>query len=120
VANTRKRVVLRSAEDLADAKELRAAISAALVETPIDEDTLRRAVWTFVGTERRADVPPALVITRLANVIEEAKISPPSARLGLMRRAILWCVEEYFGRLGGGALEMDDTHDLLSGAEAQR
>lgn len=120
MTNTRKAVSLRSVEDLADAKELRAAISAALVETPIDEDTLRCAVWTFVGTERRADVPPALVITRLATLIEEATISPPPARLELTRRVILWCVEEYFGRLGGGALEMAGTPDVPAWAEAKR
>jgi hypothetical protein len=47
-------------EDLADAKELRAAISAALATAPLDENTLRCAVWSFVGTERRAGVAPAV------------------------------------------------------------
>ena len=52
-------VPLRSVEDLADAKELRAVISAVLVTAPINEHALRCAVWTFVGVERCAGVPPA-------------------------------------------------------------
>lgn len=100
MSNIRMAVLLRSVEDLADAKELRAAISAALAQTPIDEHTVRCAVWTFVGTERRAGVPPAEVIARLVTLIEDAKIAPTSIRLDLTRRVILWCVEEYFGCLG--------------------
>ena len=103
----RNSVLLRSVEDLADAKELRAAISAALAEVPMNEDTLRCAVWSFVGTERRAGVPPALVIVRLTGLIEDAEISPMSERLALTRRTILWCVEEYFGHLGGDVLAID-------------
>ena len=110
MAKTRE-ILLRSVEDLADAKDLRAAISAALIQAPRNEDTIRRAVWSFVGTERRAGVPPALVITRLSSLIEDAEISPPSARLGLMRRVILWCVEEYFGYLGGDVFAIDGSHD---------
>ena len=99
--NTESPVVLRSVEDLADAKELRAAISAALNQAPMNEHSVRCAVWSFVGNERRAGVPPGLVITRLTGLIDDAKISPMSARLDLTRRMILWCVEEYFGQLGG-------------------
>ena len=109
--NTRRKPVLRSVEDLADAKELRAAISAALVQTPINEDTGRCAVWSFVGTERRACVPPAVVIARLTNLIDDAKIAPAAVRLELTRRVILWCVEEYFGRLGGDVLALDGSDE---------
>ncbi len=103
----RNTVLLRTVEDLADAKDLRAVVSAALNGTPIDEHTLRCAVWSFVGTERRAGVPPSLVITRLTGLIDDANITPMQARLALTRRMILWSVEEYFGHLGGDALEMD-------------
>src|SRR5690348_15933045 len=65
VTNTGSTVLLRSVEDLADARELRSAISTALTDAPIDERTLRCAVWSFVGNERRAGVPPATVIMRL-------------------------------------------------------
>ena len=99
-------VPLRSVEDLADAKELRGVILAALADSPIDEPALRCAVWSFVGTERRAEVPPALVITRLTGLVDSASIVPASARLALTRRVILWCVEEYFGHLGGDVLAM--------------
>lgn len=117
--HTRSTVVLRSVEDLADAKELRAAISAALIQTPINEHAIRCAVWSFVGTERRAGVPPALVITRLTSLIESAKIVPMSARLGLTRRVILWCVEEYFGHLGGDPLMLDSARELPTSVVSQ-
>jgi hypothetical protein len=99
-------VLLRTVDDLADAKDLRAGIATALADKPIDEHALRCAVWSFVGTERRADVPPAMVIVRLTGLIDNANIVPVSARLALTRRVILWCVEEYFGHLGGDALAM--------------
>jgi len=106
-----KPVVLRSVEDLADAKELRSVISLVLGRPPVDEAALRCAVWSFVGNERRAGVPPAVVITRLTSLIDDARIVPMSSRLSLTRRVILWCVEEYFGCLGGnllGGATLDD------------
>jgi hypothetical protein len=102
-------VLLRTVDDLADAKDLRAVISTALADKPIDEHALRCAVWSFVGTERRADVPPALVIVRLTGLIDNANIVPTSVRLALTRRVILWCVEEYFGHLGGDAFTMHSS-----------
>ena len=107
MVRARTPILLRSVEDLADAKELRSAIAAALETTPIDDHALRCAVWSFVGAERRADIPPALVITRLTGLIDNANITPISVRHALTRRMILWGVEEYFGHLGGGALAMD-------------
>ncbi|HEY2376004.1 MAG TPA: hypothetical protein VGH98_08530 [Gemmatimonadaceae bacterium] len=100
-------VALRSVEDLADAKQLRSVISTILTSAPINEHALRCAVWSFVGVERRADTPPALVIARLTALIDDARVLPLSARASLTRRMILWCVEEYFGHLGGDALAMD-------------
>jgi len=99
-------VLLRTVDDLADAKDLRAVIATALADKPIDEHALRCSVWSFVGTERRAGVPPALVIVRLTGLVDSADIVPVSARLALTRRMILWCVEEYFGHLGGDVLAM--------------
>src|SRR6185436_12969098 len=100
-------VMLRSVEELADAKDLRAVISAALAATPIHVHTVRCAVWSFVGAERHARVPPAVVISRLTALIDDANIVPMAVRLALTRSVILWCVEEYFGHLGGDALAMD-------------
>jgi len=99
-------VLLRTVDDLADAKDLRAVIETALADKPIDEHALRCAVWSFVGTERRAGVPPALVIVLLTGLVDSAEIVPISARLALTRRVILWCVEEYFGHLCGDVLAM--------------
>ena len=99
-------VLLRTVDDLADAKDLRAVIATALGDKPIDEHALRCAVWSFVGTERRAGVPPAVVIVRLTGLVDSAKIVPTPARLALTRRVILWCVEEYFGHLGGDVIAM--------------
>lgn len=107
--NDRSIAVLRSVEDLADAKELRSVISAALASTPIDENALQCAVWNFVGVERRAGVPPALVITRLTNLIDAVNITPRAKCLALTRRVILCCVEEYFGHLGAGILAIDSS-----------
>ena len=109
MANTPKAGIPRTIEDLVDARNLRAAISAALLQAPMNENTLRHAVWSFVGTERRAGIPPALVITRLTGLIDGANISPRSARLTLTRRVILWCVEEYFGCLGGDVLSASNA-----------
>jgi hypothetical protein len=115
---TRTPVLLRSVEDLADAKELRSVIAAALENAPIDDHELRCAVWSFVGTERRAGVPPALVITRLTDLIEDANIASASARQALTRRVILWCVEEYFGHLGGDALALDASRGVAGARTA--
>lgn len=100
-------VPLRSFEELAEARELRSVISSALASTPVDEHALRCAVWSFVGAERASGVPPAVVITRLTDLVEAANITPSSGRLQLTRRVILWCVEEYFGHLGGDVLSVD-------------
>ena len=112
--NTRNAVLLRTVEDLADARELRAAISTVLAGAPVDEHALRCAVWSFVGVERRAGVPPALIITRLTSLIDDANVTPLSTRLTLTRRVIVWCVEEYFGHLGGDVLTPDASHDLAA------
>ena len=104
--------LLRSVEDLADAKDLRSVIATVVAKAPIDEAALRCAVWSFVGTERRAGVPPAVVITRLTGLIDNANILPMPVRLALTRRVILWCVEEHFGHLGGDALTMDSSRGV--------
>lgn len=104
--NSQGTVLLRAVDDLTDAKDLRALISTALAELPIDEHWLRWAVWSFVGTERRAGVSPALIILRLTGLVDACSI-PASARLALTRSMILWCVEEYFGHVGADVLAGD-------------
>jgi hypothetical protein len=100
---------LRSESDLIDAAELRAAITSALDATPIDDDALRRAVWTFVGTERHAGTTPGHVIIALTELMTQAQIASLAERQAATRHVILWCVEAYFGHLGG------DVHGAQSG-----
>jgi len=102
----------RSYEDLAEAKDLRDAIAKVLASAPIDERKLRCAVWTFVGSERRAGVPPAIIIMRLTDLIDNAHLAPFEHTRALTRRTMLWCVEEYFGHLGGDVLVADPSASL--------
>jgi hypothetical protein len=91
----------RSAVSLADSRDLRAAVASLLGATPLDEDALREAVWTYVGTERDAGVSPGLVIMSLTEAVGRATITPEALREPLTRNVILWSVEAYFGHLGG-------------------
>lgn len=97
----------RTYASLVDAQDLRSVIAAALAATPLDEETLRRGVWTYVGAERHAGTSPGHVIMALTNLVEAAKVNPTPARQALMRRVILWCVEAYFGHLGGDVVGRD-------------
>lgn len=105
---------VRSALELADAADLRSVITAALAANPFDEDALRRGVWTLVGTERDAGASPGQVIMVLTDLVNETRVAPASEQLARLRRVILWCVEAYFGHLGGDVLgrEPDAFGDL--------
>jgi len=84
-----------------DAAEMRTVIAEALGAAPVDEQGLREAVWTYVRGERQVGVAPGLVILALTTMVTDAKITPADAALARMREVILWCVEAYFGQLGG-------------------
>jgi hypothetical protein len=84
----------------ADVQDLRLAISRALATTPIEEQALRRGVWTYVGAERLAGTSSARVIMILTELVMEARIEPASLRHPVMQRMIRWSVEAYFGQLG--------------------
>lgn len=105
---------MRSALELADAADLRSVIAAALAANPVDEDALRRGVWTLVGTERDAGASPGQVIMALTDLVGEAGLAPFSEQQARLRRVILWCVEAYFGHLGGDVIgrEPDAFGDL--------
>jgi hypothetical protein len=75
-------------------------ISAALAVQPLDESMLRRGVWTYVGDARQAGTSPGHVILTLTELIERSKPGTKMAQQAVMRRAILWAVEAYFGHLG--------------------
>ena len=91
----------RTSAQLADAQDLRSVIVAGLAARPIQEQSLRRGVWTYVGAERDAGASPAHVIMALTELVDDAKVTPKSAHESLTRQVILWCVEAYFGHLGG-------------------
>ena len=92
---------LRSSASLDDENDLRSSIEAALKVTPVDELLLRRSVWTYVGAERHGGTAPGHVIMTLSELVEASAIFPMSVRQTLLRHVILWCVEAYFGHLGG-------------------
>jgi hypothetical protein len=86
---------------LADSADLRSVIAAALAAKPVDEDALRRGIWTLVGTERDAGASPGQVIMSLTDLVGQAGLAPVAEQQARLRRVILWCVEAYFGHLGG-------------------
>jgi hypothetical protein len=99
----------RTLAGVVDAEDLRSVIATALAAVPIDDDTLRRGVWTFVRAERDAGAQPGDVIVALTSLVEAAPIPAGPARLSRLRQAILWCVEAYFGHLGGTDVRSDCT-----------
>jgi len=97
----------RGASELADAAQLRATIAKELAATPVDEEALRRDVWTYVGTERHAGASPGQVIMALTDLVGGGSGAAPLQQARL-RRVILWCVEAYFGHLGGDVVGRED------------
>ncbi|HEY2854806.1 MAG TPA: hypothetical protein VGJ18_18250 [Gemmatimonadaceae bacterium] len=95
----------RTLAQLEDTLDLESVISTALAARPIDDRMLRRGVWTYVGEERHAGTSPGRVILTLTELIEKSNATSKMEQQAVMRRVILWCVEAYFGHLGG---ESDD------------
>lgn len=100
-----QRAPTRTLAQVEDTQDLESVISAALAAQPVDESMLRRGVWTYVGEERHAGTSPGRVILALTELIEKATTSSKAEQQAIMRRVILWCVEAYFGHLGG---QMDE------------
>ena len=107
------RAATRTLAQHRDARDLRAVIVEALAADPIDEQALRDGVWTYVRSEREVGVAPGVVILALTDMIERAKLVPDVDRPAWTREVILWCVEAYFGQLGGVAVgrRRDSTDD---------
>ncbi len=93
----------RDAPQEADVRDLASVITRALTELPVDEQSLRRGVWTFVEVERQAGTPPGRVILTLTELIDASPIATAHRQL-VTQRVILWCVEAYFGHLGGDSV----------------
>lgn len=89
----------RAPASLADAIDLRATIIAALAAKPVYEQSLRRAVSTYVAAERDAGASSGHVVLALTELVGAARIVPASVALALTRQVILWCVDAYFGQL---------------------
>ena len=109
----------RTPVEVAEADALRSAIAEALAETPLDEAILRRDVWRYVGAEQHAGTSAGHVIMVLVKLIEKGAIIPLVERQALTRRVILWCVEAYFGHIGGDVVGRDGMALSDSPAEAQ-
>jgi hypothetical protein len=110
-------VAARTPVEIAEAATLRSAIGETLAATPLDEAILRRDVWSYVGAEQHAGTSAGHVIMVLVDVIEKAAITPLVKRQALTRRVILWCVEAYFGHLGGDVVGRDGMALSDSAAE---
>ena len=104
----------------ADGDDLRAVIAEALATQPVDLGALRRGVWNYVGAERAAATSPGHVIMALTDLIDAAKITPLDEYQSLVRRVILWCVEAYFGHLGGDVMGRDGMALSDSNGEGPR
>ena len=112
------RAATRTLAQHRDARDLRAAIVEALAAAPIDLQTLRDAVWTYVRGEREVGVAPGVVILALTDMVDRAKMLPDAARAARTRDVILWCVEAYFGQRGGAPVGGD--REVSAGATAQQ
>jgi hypothetical protein len=113
------RAATRTLAQHRDARDLRSVVVDALTAVPIDEQVLRDGVWTYVRGERQIGVAPGLVILALTDMVDRARIVPDDARIARTRDVILWCVEAYFGQLGGTdvgrgrAASVDESVDEL-------
>ena len=108
------RAATRTVEQFHDAHDFRAVIVGALRALPVAERTLRDGVWTYVRAEREVGVAPGVVILALTEMVEAAGLSPREIELARTRQVILWCVEAYFGHLGGDSIgrDRDDPTDV--------
>lgn len=96
-------------EERDDAHDLRAVIAGALATTPVDAESLRRGVWTYVRSERDLGTSPAAVIVALTELVDSSTVRPLLVRQSTTRQMILWCVEAYFGYLGGEVIGAGDA-----------
>jgi len=88
-------------DEIDDAQDLRSAIVTALSTTPVDQESLRHAVWTWVRAERDVGARPGTVIETLTEIVDASPVAPGSARNDVTRQVILGCVEASFGHVGG-------------------
>jgi hypothetical protein len=73
-----------------------AAIATALTVTPVNEESLRRAVWDYVGVARDRGAVLGQLVATLSDLADASSIAPTSVRQAVMRGMIHWGTEEYF------------------------
>ena len=88
-------------DEIEDAQDLRSVIVTELAATPVDQESLRHAVWTWVRAERDVGARPGRVIETLTEIVEASPLALGICAQRRQREVILWCVEAYFGHLGG-------------------
>jgi hypothetical protein len=101
----KEKVTLAQAQDTSD---LESVIASALASSPVDIVALRRGVWTYVGEERHVRTSPGVVILRLTEMIDASPRTTALERAAITKQMILWCVEAYFGQLGGDLVPTAD------------
>ena len=101
-----------------DTQDLASVIVSARAASPVDIAALRRGVWTYVGEERHSGTPPGRIILALTELIDASGRRSIMQREAITKRVILWCVEAYFGQLGGEAEpQRSRTHDVRTSPE---
>lgn len=112
-------VVTRSGAQERDERDLRTVIVDALAAASRNQQALRDGVWTYVRGEREVGVAPGVVILALTGMVDRARIAPEDVRVATTRDVILWCVEAYFGQLGGGVTGRDREASIENGDTAR-
>jgi hypothetical protein len=97
--------IVADVADALDYVDRAAAIAAAIADSPIDEIAIRRGVWMYVSGARGTRRTPREVVVALTALVEDAMVAPVSVRRALSDRVVRWCVEAYFGQLGGDLRE---------------
>jgi hypothetical protein len=115
---SRTREETRTQAHTENAEDLAAVITTALAAAPIEIASLRRGVWTYVTEEHDAGTSPGRVILALTELIDASVRTSTMEREAITKRVILWCVEAYFGQLGGqGESKKTNTHDVPTSHE---
>ena len=91
------RPMIPQTPERADLEGLRGEISEALTRFPIDDPSLRRAVWAYADAELRLGTPLGYVIVVLTELVDTASVAPFSVGQARMRQLTLWTIERYFG-----------------------
>ena len=62
-------------DEIEDAQDLHSVIVTELAATPVDQESLRHAVWTWVRAERDVGARPGRVIETLTEIVEASPLA---------------------------------------------